>query len=374
MLDHQRAVAFLLRRHLISEASIVAGDLIICEGLRRNRSFMVMCEHAPSYMLKQGTGPDGSGTMAHEAAVYHRLQASCLEHGLDRYLPHCYGYEPDEDVLILELVRDAQNLREYFGHTGRFPTRPARQLGHALGTLHASMRCETPDPGGAGAGMLPSADSPWVFRLHRPHLGLFREFSGANIQLIMLLQRSPELCQRLEELSARWQAPTWIHRDVKWDNCLVFPLTAGRKPLKLKLVDWEMAQPGDPCWDVGAVFAEFLNCWLCSIPMTGEAPPARLLEFAGYPLERMHPAIRAFWQAYVNRMGLDATAASESALRAVAYAAARLIQTHIEQLQLAARLTSTTAALLQLSLNMLRRPAEATMHLLGLALQPMRNA
>jgi len=137
---------------------------------------------------------------------------------------------------------------------------------------------------------------------------------------------------------------------------------------RLKIVDWELARLGDPCWDVGSVFANYLSFWLFSIPITGEDPPDRFMDLARYPLERMQPAIRSFWQSYVRTMELDAATSDDWLLCAVKYGAARLVQTAYEQMQMSIHLTGNVVCLLQLSLNILQRPREAMVHLLGLPL------
>jgi hypothetical protein len=119
----------------------------------------------------------------------------------------------------------------------------------------------------------------------------------------------------------------------------------------------------------GAVFSNYLSFWLFSIPVAGEEPPDRFLELAKYPLEKMQPAIRAYWRAYVQGMGLDAAQAEEWLVRAVKYAAARLVQTGFEQMQHATRLTGNLICLLQLILNIMQRPREAIAHLLGIPLR-----
>jgi hypothetical protein len=104
------------------------------------------------------------------------------------------------------------------------------------------------------------------------------------------------------------------------------------------------------------------------MPITGEAAPERFVELARYPLEAIQPAIRAFWHAYVRRMGFDVTTLHHRLTRAVRYCAARLIQTCYESSQTTAHLMGTTQCMLQLSLNILQRPLEATIHLLGIPL------
>jgi hypothetical protein len=80
----------------------------------------------------------------------------------------------------------------------------------------------------------------------------------------------------------------------------------------------------------------------------------------------MQPAMRAFWDAYAVGMHLTPVEQDEWLLRSVRYAAARLLQTAYEQSALTLRLTGNVICLLQLSLNILQRPADAAASLLGI--------
>jgi len=203
--------------------------------------------------------------------------------------------------------------------------------------------------------------------VHRPHLSLYNEVSYGNLQLVKIVQQFPEFCNLLDELRGEWSAQAFIHYDIKWSNLIVTPPGAGGKR-QLKIVDWELAGLGDPCWDVGSVFGEYLSFWLSSIPITGEEPPDRFIELARYPLGKMQPALRSFWQSYVWRMGLDAATSYQWLVRAVKYGAARLVQTAFEGGQGSTQLTGNVICSLQLGLNMLDRPQEAAVHLLGIPL------
>jgi hypothetical protein len=67
-------------------------------------------------------------------------------------------------------------------------------------------------------------------------------------------------------------------------------------------------------------------------------------------------------------VSLDATTSYHWLLRAVKYGAARLVQIGFEQMQTSMQLTGPIVCLLQLSLNILRRPHEAAVYLLGIPL------
>jgi hypothetical protein len=65
-------------------------------------------------------------------------------------------------------------------------------------------------------------------------------------------------------------------------------------------------------------------------------------------------------------MGFDTETSEAWLLRSVRYAAAWLIQVAYEQSTSITQLSGNTLSLLQLSLNILRRPAEAASSLLGI--------
>jgi hypothetical protein len=129
-----------------------------------------------------------------------------------------------------------------------------------------------------------------------------------------------------------------------------------------------MAALGDPAWDVGAVFADYLGVWLWSIPITGEHPPAHYLSLARVPLARLQPALRSFWRSYRLTRGLTGHAAAEFLLSAIRFSAVRLIQRVHEQTRDLAELFANSICQLQLSWNILREPEPACVQLLRLDL------
>src|SRR5262249_32182658 len=150
-------------------------DLIIRDVSRRNRNYKVISEHGPSYLVKQGVGEEGRATVAHEATVYQWLHARARREGLDRYMPRCHGYDAEEHVLVLELLRDAESLREYHARRGHFSVRAAAAIGEGLGAFHGATTAEAQREGNPA----PFPDRrPWALSLHRPDLGIFRSASS----------------------------------------------------------------------------------------------------------------------------------------------------------------------------------------------------
>lgn len=356
MLTDQGVAPYLLERGLLQPQDIVDGALAIRDTSSRNHNYAVERSPGPSYLLKQGVGDEGAATVANEAAMYQLLAG--LGPRMQRFVPRCFGYDPGEGVLVLEFVGAGEDLRRHHLRLGALPPAVAEAMGRALGSLHTMT-----------AGAPPAADpgllAPWVLLLHKPDVAIFREASAASLELIRILQGADGFGAQLEALRSDWTLSCYIHYDVKFDNFIAEDAPPGGPP-GVRLVDWETAMCGDPCWDIGSVFSHFLSTWLNSIPVTGQDPPERFPELAAFPLERMFPAIRACWRGYADELGLGAREQRERLLRAVRLGAARLVHSAFEAAQMSTGLTSGIVLHLQLAHNMLARPEVALVHLLGL--------
>src|ERR1043165_2041700 len=234
MLTQRAVVPYLLQRKLISEQAIVEGDLAVVDASRRNRNFQVISERGPCYLLKQGLEPDGIGTVRHEAAVYQHLQSSIRNLGFDRYLPGFFGYDTKEEVLIIEFLRESQNLRDYHDRRARFPKAVAATLGTALGTLH---RLNWIRHEGETHDVSLKIQPPWLLTIHRPKLGILKHLSSATIQAIKVIQQFPEFCELLDGLRQEWTNEALIHFDIKWDNCLFKVGESGSQKTDVEIVD-----------------------------------------------------------------------------------------------------------------------------------------
>jgi serine/threonine protein kinase len=358
-------VGFLLDRGLLDVRSIVDGDLSVVDATRRNRNIKVFRSGGPCYLVKQGIDAEGRKTVAHEAAVYELLRQSSDERSITQHLPQVFDFDLETGTLVLELFDPASDLGLHHSRLGRFPIGLATDLACALAYLH-----RIPPPVTAGTRRSPAGPA-WSLFVHRPPLRRYWEMSSATVTLIRILQQFEELGRMLDELLANWRIESLIHNDLKSQNCIV--LKGRRRRHRIKIVDWEFAGPGDPCWDVGSVFASYLSTWLLSVPMLGSEFDTRNLALARLPLERMQPAIRAFWAAYVTERRLESEQAPTELARAVSYSGARLLQTAYEHTQSAQEMSAEIVGLVQLALNVMARPWEACGGLLGIPLPSLAS-
>lgn len=379
MLTASDLLTYLLRRGLVVPETVVDGDLLIVDGSRRHRNFRVVSSGGCSYFVKQDADADGVGTVGYEAAVYRLLEAKAPGGETDLLLPRFSAYDPEQGILLLDLVPDAENLREHQVRRKCFPPALAALAGRSTAALHRSFRreaLERPDF------LALSRQPPAILSMHRPPLHLLQSVSAANVALVRQIQQFPQFCALLEETARGWSADAVVHGDLRWDNCLILRASRGKSQEKsertrkvaIRLIDWEYAAIGDPAWDVGAFLSQYLSFWILSIPATAEGSPADLARRATSPIERMRPAMRAFWSTYVRTAGLDDAAAEERLLRAARYVGVRLLEAAFEGLHKASQLSRTAAHLVQLSMNVLERPRDAVSQLLGITLPESSTA
>lgn len=373
-------VALLLDRKLIEARHLLEHPFRIIDRSRRNQNLELICATGPSYFVKLGVGTERRRTVAHEADLYRLLGAMTASFAprvgsnatLQRFLPRCHGFDAERVALIVELEPGAQSVAERLVSVGRFSKSLAREVGMALASLHDATSFAEGDRQGAWFRRLPPFP-PLPFRLSRPDVSMLQQCSAANLELIRLVQGDLGLAQGLVRAEAEWVPETLIHADARFDNWIL--LRAGKsRAARVKLVDWELAGLGDPAWDVGCVFEDFLKSWLLSAPLS-ESPEASLAR-ARRPLSSLLPALGRFWQAYrehreqwgrKRERSFDAPDAERLLHRATRLAGVRLIQRAFELLQSENRLSGSAVYLLQLSANLMARPEDASARLLGIA-------
>jgi aminoglycoside phosphotransferase (APT) family kinase protein len=341
MVEQSDVAHYLLSLGVVKPRDVVEGDFAIVDVSRRNCVFLVTPPSGPVLVVKQAA-PGTAEFLEHEAAVL-RLLAGAPE--VASHVPQVVHAE--DGCIVLRTPADA---RDWGNHQGRFPRIPARHLGRVLAALHR-LRVDLPQP----------ARPIWGLLLPEPPLELVIDLSAGAQDLLARIQGSSEVCERLEALGDAGSPGVLIHGDLRWENCLALPAPGSRRRTRVLLVDWELADSADPAFDVGSVLAEYLRVWVGSIPIVDPIDPGRLVHRARHPLRHMQPAMRAFWSAYAG-----ASTDPPPLRRVVELAGVRLLQTAIERARGLLTASAYAVTLVQLADNLLRRPDDAAVDLLGL--------
>jgi len=363
VLTTRNIVHYLLERGLLTRESVVDGDLWIVESTRRNRNYKVIRRHAPGYFVKQVQSFDQQAiaSLRCESSCYWLAKNDADFAALAPLLPAYHDFDAGANVLVLGLLSGSESLSDYHRRTGEFSLESAEDLAQILAAYHRGI------PSRARKNSLETTFPqriPWILSIDQFNPANGGAVSGGNTQVVGIIQRYPEFRASLETLRAQWTAQCLIHGDVKWDNCLMVPKD-GDGSKQLKLIDWELSDFGDPCWDVGAVFQAYLSFWIFSMPAQAETNADSLVARAQFPVEKMQPAMQHFWQKYAERMEMPGTDRPQKLERSVRCAAARMIQTAYEYMYYQPQVSTNVLYLLQVSLNVLTRPQEAIRELLG---------
>ena len=356
MLSQHDVVPYLLSRGLISSRCVVDGNVAILDNSRRNRNYRIISADG-CHLLKQAVGADRIETLSREAAIYQQLFSSNQKNGIAAYLPRFCAYDSEQHVLILELIQDAETLRDQQQRLGRVSSHSAKKAADALAALHRA------DLTLNEKSITPRAS---VLSLHQLTLASYRNVSRGGLQLVEMIQKQRGLTDHLDELRHEWQRSGFIHGDIRAENFLIpVPLGRGKRPVKL--VDFEFAGTGDTAWDIGSLFSEYLSFWLFSFPLMTATRVDRFIHLADCPLDKIQLAVRSFWSQYAQCMALRDSESDQFLLRAVKFSALRLFVMAFEMSPALSSINTYILSLVQVGMNILAQPEKAALELFGIA-------
>jgi len=357
MLSQHELVPYLLSRDLIAPQSVVDGNVAVLDSSRRNRNYKIISPDG-CYLVKHAVGSSRIQTLSREAAIYQQIFSGNHMDGIAEYLPKFCAYDSERHILVLELIQNAENLREQHQRLRRASSQAAKYAAVTMAALH-------------GAALTPhewtAASRTSVLSLHQPDLAWYRDASGAALHLVEIIQKHESLTDHLDQLYHEWHASCLIHGDIRAENFLI-PVPLAQSKRRVKLVDFEFAGTGDPAWDTGCIFAEYLGFWLFSTPVMAANQVHRFIHLAECPLQNIQPSLRSFWAQYARCMALDGSESEQFVLRAVRFSALRLIVSAFEMSVHLSSLNAYVLCLVQVAMNILAQPEKAAIELFGLAL------
>ena len=365
LLSAAGTVDYLRARGLGAAPARAGAPWQVQEASSRNRNFAVLpADGEPGWFVKQlrVTAPASVLMMQREATVYWLANHEPDFAPMQALVPDLVLFDGAARILVLALLPKASNLMVDPATRGHSAVVTAERLGLALATLHHAVGRKT------------SSDPPPVFPREVP--GIFTAHRGGPLvqwlgpgqrRLVERVCSHPRLPTTLDRLAASWTFDSFVHGDVKLENCVASyaaPAGAASGP-EVKLVDWELADFGDACWDLGCTLQAYLYvCVRTSLGETGLDLGARLAA-AGAQAAAMRDALGAFWRRYCAGRGLDREARAALLERTMGCAAARLLQMALEVMHGQAEPPSIALSLFEASDEVAGRPLEAA-GLLGL--------
>ncbi|HEV2860607.1 MAG TPA: T3SS effector HopA1 family protein [Pyrinomonadaceae bacterium] len=310
----------------------------VAEHHSRNRNFAVTAPAgARSFFVKQlrAQDPESFAMLRREARVYELARETADFAPLVEVTPPFFGFDPAARTTVLGAL-EGESLMRLQRRLGRFTPELASQLGRALATVHRRVgRAAVADPPPGLAALGP----PGIFTAHRGG-PLVRWLGAGQMRLVEQVREDPRLARVLDELAATWRRDTFMHGDIKFENCVA---VEGRR--EIRLVDWELADFGEAAWDVGSSLQAHLALRVSDAPVMTE--------------DGMRGAVAAFWRAYGREAVPGAAARGALLERSLLCAAARLIQSALEVMHGEQRPTPLALSLVAAAVEVVTDPREA---------------
>ncbi|MFZ6819592.1 aminoglycoside phosphotransferase family protein [Undibacterium sp. Ji22W] len=349
---------YLTARGFVKLSDVVDGQFSVVEAGQHNRNFKVLAGERGGIFVKQIQSLDSlaQSSLLKEAQCY-RWAQHFPEWATS--MPVLIDYDHTRHSLIFELVRDSQNLREYYSQHENFPAPLAILLADAVARYHR-LSFDVKDLDAA----IPDLQKkvPWIFTYYKKSYFPPKSLSPGAVQFAELLRSNTRLTSHLDRLFQTWRFETLIHADLKWDNCLIFH-DAGRP--QLKIIDWELIDFGDRRWDVGSVFQAYLSHWIMRRYRDKTQLREQLLQNTIDSMPAMFSSIHTFWRSYCDAIPLAEQERSAYLLECMEFAAVRMLSTAFESLYGAAEVSQHAHALIELSQQILDEPAQAAVKLFG---------
>lgn len=313
---------YLLDKGMISPSSIISGDYISTQSQTRNVIFNVRRKSGKSLFIKQVNNPEPTSlyVLQKDATCMWLIKHESAYTNLRSYVPEYFGYDVNNQVLVTQFIDNSIDLDAYFKNGGQLNQRLIQQLAEMLKSFHFNVSTQIKNR--KSAQFFPS-HIPWAMDLgmiKTPDKQVGLSHTSAPNPAVQKVAQDPEHLHHLEKVHKNWEYKSLIHGDIKWLNILISDKDTNPH---LHLIDWEIADIGDPLWDVAGVFQ---GCICNEIIYTyGYHHPA--FETSNTRLKIIVPALNTL-NGFIAFYDKDIS--DKKIKKIISYTAARLIQSATE--------------------------------------------
>jgi len=347
---------FLLEKGIIEAKSIVDGDYSIITSQTRNAIFKITRKKEKSLFVKQLNSFDTNNTyvLQKDATSLWLIKNEKEFEELSKYVPNYYGFDPEKQVLITEYLPDSINLEDYSRiQSGKWHNGILDNLAKILASYHFELQAKLKNS--RSISFFPN-QIPWVLQIAENPTMRIPSAPGTNYNpVVSAIIENPNFLNVLKGIQNEWIYTTLIHGDIKGMNFLIY---GNQNYEKLKIIDWEIADIGDPLWDVAGIFAGMISNELLYSKKFANSSFAPV---PGIDISDINQAIHSahyFWKKYVDLVSKNLDNKYLSIEKIIKYTGARLVQTAIEQNMMMATIQPNAIKMLQASYAILSNQSE----------------
>lgn len=362
-LSMDTVLGYLLEKGHISPADIVDGQLTISDRSGRNRNYAVHLREGGIFVKQSGAELSSDGYLLRELSIYQSISQRIAAGSLDDILPRLIDYDPQDEVILFELVRGDGVADLIYSNPTKISA-TATAVGRALAGIHDAFELY-PDGKNISLPNIPLSDAfTSLPGLCYPGPGLLATASAAQLEICHILQQSEPLQSTLARAAQLWRRSTLIHGDLRSENIIVSTHRGGETCIVL--VDLELGGVGDPAWDLACMFADMAMFWACSIQVSGTKSFSEMAAHAEIPLARLRPLVVDLWKAYVEFRKKEPQSPEVLLSRIASQCVSRLVQRVFEQSTRGKNLTNQAILMLQIAENIAINPSISTGKLFGI--------
>jgi thiamine kinase-like enzyme len=337
---------FLFNEDLISTEEVVCHNFTIHNNHSRNHNFIINKYREHPLFIKQ--------VKTYEAEKVHTLtrEATCYWLASNHPEFHCW-----KDIMPEYKTFDFNNhilVTTYYPSTSLYDQlNKSDQLNHDISKQIAEILYECHNP------QLPTilnehyaqyfpSEIPFVFKMAAEHFRSgWRQNEAHKRELFELIQSDPDYVERMEEICHQWESKTIIHSDIKFQNLLI------DSHGKIKIIDWETCDIGDPLWDVAAVFHMYFLAWINEALQLNNTDQTKnnVLTMSEPYMQR--ESLR-FWETYRNLANWTSEESDLKLEKTLSFTALKLVHTSFEITTQSQKVDPYVARILQLGLNILK--------------------
>jgi 5-methylthioribose kinase len=312
---------YLLENGSLTIDAIVDGSYSVSQSRTRNITFQVNGGTNKHLFIKQLTAFDQMNKyiLQKDATCLWLIKNEPAFKKLSAFVPNYYGFDTTNEVLITEFLPDARNLEHHFRIQDSNVGEYLQTLTEILTSFHFPL---TDKIKGLPSMRFFKQQLPWALTFGMPD----SQNQNGQSPVLNRVINNPDYKAMLKDARGMYEFTSLIHGDIKWMNFLII---GDNKDAQLKLIDWEIADVGDPLWDVGGLIMSILMLSAVDGPYqhNKKINPSTSMD------ERLSPCwpiIIEFWKLYAKKSSFKYKNSIESFNKALHFAGARLIQTAVE--------------------------------------------
>jgi hypothetical protein len=353
--------------------------------IAKNFNLLVSLPNERQILVKQEPH-DREGKSQREFVREWRMQESIEQfpkvNNWRAWLPEIPFYDEENSILIVNYLKDYRNLGDFYGKENVFPVAIATSIGEIISAFHRQtldspefQEFLTVDP---QVKPFDPAANLWQ-SLSRVEPEIFGQVPADGLKFLVLYQRYDSLGQAIAELSQAIEPCCLAHYDLKLNNLLIAEdweklSSDGTNPVPLKLIDWERACWGDPCFDLGMLVGSYLTYWLGSLVVGNSIDIDEALKMAMTPLESIRPSLTAFITSYISNFPAILDRRPDFLKRVIQFAGLSLIQVIQANLQYQKSFNNNGICMLQVAKSLLCRPEASMITIFGFQEEQLRQA